>query len=101
MGLLGVDQKISDWLIKMIFLVKFRAAIRAQVMPFGVCGFLFDRRKNGCQSFPVLKYQVDASKLSWKLDFTISNIKNVEYMPLKPMINILLLINQKHFLGSK
>lgn len=26
--LLGVDQKISDWLIKMIFLVKFRAAIK-------------------------------------------------------------------------
>lgn len=27
--LLGVDQKISDWLIKMIFLVKFKAEVRA------------------------------------------------------------------------
>lgn len=104
--LLGVDQKISDWLIKMIFLVKFRAAIRswalAQMMPFGTCGF-FRQKENGChcQSFPILKYHVDAKELSWKLDFTISNIKNVEYVPLKQIIYMLFLINQTHFLGSK
>ena len=51
---IGTDQKIPDWLIKIIFLEKVKTAIRSginlglvswaleQVMPFGACGFFFD-----------------------------------------------------------